>query len=184
MLVVFTGVSGWVLGRTTQASDFAAASFAADAATAHDRANAYLPDGAKGPSAPLRWLTQRVSLELKAPDLSERNYRLVAHEKVRMNDQPGVQLVYENPNRGRFSVFLRKRWRSSPPEVHLTTDGPRPLAYWLDGPIAYGVVGDLDQHDLQALARHIEGKIAIEPRVRGGNVEANGSNVTPETDVQ
>lgn len=184
VLAVFTGASGWVLGRATQASDFAAASFASDATAAHERANTELPNGAEGTSAPLRWLTKRVSLELKTPDLRARNYQLVAHEKVRLNGQPGVQLVYENPTRGRLSVFLRKRWRSSPPQVHLTTDGPRPLAYWLDGPIAYGVVGDLDRRDLQALARDIEGKIAIEPNVRGGKVEATGSDVAPKTDVQ
>lgn len=184
LLVAGTGLSGWVLGRTTQASDFAASAFASDAAMAHEQANTLLPNGAKGASAPLRWLTQRVSLDLKTPKLTGHGYKLVAHEKVRLNGQPAVQLVYESSTRGRLSVFLRKRWRSSAPKIHLATDGPRPLAYWLDGPVAYGVLGDLPRDDLRAIARTVEGKITIEPKVHGGSIEAKNGGVATDQNVQ
>lgn len=173
LVIAATGVAGWTLGRTSRADAFGAEDFAADAAAAHSQQR--VPEGAstRGDFSPLQWLTKRVALELQAPDLQDEGYRLIARQKVRLNGQPAVQLAYRDDAGRRLSVFLRKRWRESGPSIRTMARDHTTMAYWLDGPIAYGVMADRSETDLRSLAQKINGKISIEPKVVPGRIEAH-----------
>lgn len=171
-LIVAGAVSGWMIGRSSQASDFGAQAFGRDAARTHmEAATPQTAAAQSGDAAALSWLRQRISLELKAPDLSREGYTLVGRHKAELNKQPAVQLVYQGEGGARLSIFLRRRWRETRPQVLTTGEDGRTVAYWLDGPVAYGVTGDADKDRLIAIARKVNKAISIEPKVVPRKVE-------------
>ena len=46
------------------------------------------------------------------------------------------------------------------------------MAYWLDGPLAYGLTGSVDSARLKDIARRIDQSMSIEPKVMPGSVGA------------
>lgn len=184
-LVAAGALTGWMLGRSSQASDFAADAFGRDATRIHMAASP--PKAAStqvSDSAALRWLRQRISLELRAPDLSEEGYSLVGRYKVQLNTQPAVQLAYQADDGSRLSIFLRRRWRETQPQILTTGDGGRTVAYWLDGPITYGVTGNVETDRLMAIARKVNEAINIEPKVVPGEVDAPDEIVPSTAEAQ
>ncbi len=178
VMIVGTGVSGWMIGKSSEASDILVGPFAKGVAQQHDGFALAEKVAENEEFAPLRWLTQRVSLELKAPDLAKRGYQLVGRRKVDLNGEPAVQIVYRSPDGERLSMFLRRHWRETQPRIMTTDVGGHIVAYWLDGPILYGLTGNVRSQRLTDLAREIERELDIEPQVIPGRVQARETGTT------
>lgn len=171
-LVAATGVTGWIIGRSSEADSFGAGPFARVAAAKHVDLPKIQAASQPDKFSPLRWLSKRISLELEAPDLADHGYTLVARRKVELNGEPAVQLVYDSGGDSRLSIFLRRRWRDDGPRIHTTEIGDRSIVYWLDGPIAYGLTGEAPRDSLTTIARDVDRKMNIEPKVVPSSIEA------------
>lgn len=115
------------------------------------------PGGATVPQ-PLAWLSQKISLELQPPNLQRFGFRQVDIKGVNthgMNAANAVQVTYAD-NRGRtVNLFLRTRWKDSEPALHFSEHEGVSMAYWLDGPLVYGLAARIDRAQLAKLAGHI-----------------------------
>jgi anti-sigma factor RsiW len=180
IVMLATGLSGWMIGRTSEAGGFAAETFATRAARAHNEV-AGIARGrvdSQREFSPLQWLTRHVSLELRAPGLNEEGLALVARRRIELAGEPAVQLIYRTDDGERLSVFLRRRWHETRPTIHLTETHGLTMAYWLDGPLAYGVAGTAEAARLKAIARRIDREMSIEPQVAPGSLGAAEASET------
>jgi len=145
--VLGAGAAGWWLGGAGGAGgDRALERFLNEAALMHQRAEdhhvgavdlANAPDG-----RPLNWFSDRISLELKIPDLRDEGYALVDKRRLRLDEGKGVYLRYVSEDAGPLAVFLRSRWARGPSSIDTTRRDGVSLAYWLDGPVSVVVASD------------------------------------------
>jgi anti-sigma factor RsiW len=157
-LMLVVGALGWWLGATmyrpsTQVQDFL-----------HQAAYTYRLEAAGGATVPasidarqLDWFSKQIASELQPPDLSEYGYRLMdQHLMVRNGGRHAVRLMYATPQGRRVDLVREMRWQEDEtPELRVTKDGDVTIAYWLDGPLIYGLVGQLGQDRLLELAEAV-----------------------------
>lgn len=165
VIVVATGIAGWMVGRTSDSDKSAADGFVQSATAAHGNP-AVGNTAVLGSVPPLHWLTESIALELQAPDLSELGFRLVEKRLVRLQSDRGVQLLYRSSRGESLSIFIKRRWREQKPDYELKDAEGLTVAYWLDGPLAYAIAGELRPGRLKSLARSVNESMALEPRVK------------------
>lgn len=153
MLVIAAGL-GWAASDVLRTDASATGEFAETAARQHgtDVRPTTAGDGIAATSTPLAFLTQRISLEIEAPELHELGYQLVEKQRVGSKDDPVVRLVYQRADGRRASVFLRTRWQDErTPTRTLNKDGVT-VRFWLDGPLAVALAVDEGEKRLTDLA--------------------------------
>jgi anti-sigma factor RsiW len=114
------------------------------------------------------WLTRRLGHSIHAPDLNALGYALVGGRLVAGNEKPTALLMYENADKQRLTLQVRKDTR----HVGATPGGTGDTAfryaiengigvfYWVDDACGYALSGSLDRTQLLALARVVYGQLA------------------------
>jgi hypothetical protein len=75
------------------------------------------------------------------------------HLTTRDGGRHAVRLIYANPQGHSIDLVREMRWQAEDiPELRVTKDGDVMVAYWLDGPLIYGLVGQLGRDRLLELA--------------------------------
>ncbi len=131
-------------------------------------------DGAGAAEQPLVSLSQRLSLELQPPDLSAFGFRQVDMRAIGGNGSGAVRVTYADASNRNINLFLRTRWQESAPAVNFVERDGVSMAYWLDGPLVYGLAAQIDRERLADIATHIRQA----SRSTGGNL-AGGGMETP-----
>lgn len=172
LMVALSGTAGWWLKgerAPIAEAEAPAAAFTRQAAHAH---MLYAPD----PSHPvefwadqreslLQWLSARLGQPVHAPELASIGFALVGGRLLPSAGQPAAQLMYEDADARRITLYLRGRWsvaESSPlsdaqeDNVQFASEGPISLVYWMEGPLAYALIGEMDREQLFASARTIQ----------------------------
>lgn len=161
-LVLCAGLAGWSIGREGGGFDPRAfvqqgvAHFAADADL--DRAGtagAPLETPAAVVDAGVGWLSDGISLRLTAPDLSAQGYHVLEKRRLVMEGRDVVRILYADAQGDQVALFLRPRWREDAPDVGWGRSHGLSFAYWLDGPLVYGVAGAIDRDALSELVERI-----------------------------
>lgn len=130
------------------------------AAFNHQGASALPLANTEQASQPLNWLTQKVALEIQAPDLSASGYSLTDRRLVSMDNQEAVQMVYKNTQNHELSLFIKPLRQQQAPVVHYQREGATAVAYWEDGPLTYALRGPvLTEAESAQLAEVIREKI-------------------------
>jgi anti-sigma factor RsiW len=154
-LMLAVGTVGWWLGATmyrpsTQVQDFL-----------HQAAFTYRLEAAGGATVPasidashLDWFSKQIASELQPPDLSKYGYHLVdQHLMTRDGGRHAVRLIFANPQGHSIDLVREMRWQEEgSPELRVMKNGDVTVAYWLDGPLIYGLVGQLGRDRLLELA--------------------------------
>ena len=148
VLLALTGAAagGWILG-TSGTKDDGLPAFAAQALTdySHGQPSVAADQSATAMQAatPLSWLTRRISVRVRVPDLTPFGYSLLAHERVDLVDEQAVRLSYRHHDGGRVNIYLRPRWEDGPASPSHRTDAEGGTAlYWLDGPLAVAMTAE------------------------------------------
>lgn len=176
-MVVASGVAGWALHAGYYQADIEtpAMSFARQAANAHQL---YVPDvrhpvefGADQQDSLLRWLSERLGESVHAPRLKELGFMLVGGRLLPAAGKPAAQLMYEHPDDAtRITLYLRGRWSVSDDSplssvqegsVSYAREGDVSMVYWIEGPLAYALIGELDRDQLFATAKIIQGQLEL-----------------------
>jgi anti-sigma factor RsiW len=169
--------SGWTMhGRYYQPEiETPAMSFARQAANAH---LLYAPDvrhpvefGADQQDSLLVWLSERLGQDVHAPSLKELGFMLVGGRLLPAAGQPAAQLMYENNSAAkRITLYLRGRWSVSEDSplsnaqegsVSYAREGNVSIVYWIEGPLAYALIGELDRDQLFATAKTIQEQLEM-----------------------
>jgi anti-sigma factor RsiW len=158
-LLLAAGFIGWMIGKSGQADPWPVQDFVEQAMTTYwrpqlasdSRTNRTLE---KAPQ-PLPGLSPQSSLPFHPPDLSQQGFTLVDNYLTMANDPQTAQVTYADPHGRRFSLFLRTLWREESPQFHFTENEGVTMVYWLEGPLAYALVGQLDRQEMLAVVKAV-----------------------------
>jgi anti-sigma factor RsiW len=101
------------------------------------------------------WLTRRVGMPVKLFNLRAQGFELVGGRLLPELPHKSAQLMYENKDKQRITVYLRKPDASTPAAFRFERQGELSLFYWVDGPTGYALVGNLPRERLLSLAQSI-----------------------------
>jgi anti-sigma factor RsiW len=109
----------------------------------------------------VRWLSKRLSFPLRAPNLNGVGFALVGGRLVAGNEKPGALFMYENADKQRISLLVRKDAENSRETAfrYAQEDGVG-VFYWIDDTCGYALSGNLDKAQLLSIARVVYGQLA------------------------
>ena len=184
VLLLASGSGGWALkDHFSLAPEAPAVSFTRQALNAHVL---YASDmqhpvefGADQENSFLLWLSERLGHAVHAPKLADLGFSLVGGRLLPAAGQPAAQLMYENPDAERITLYIRSGW-------------PTPPGGAKDGTIAYGSIRvDTERHEMLGLGEEERvgaNRIADEPerarvgvmdRVRPAGLDARRRPLAP-----
>jgi anti-sigma factor RsiW len=109
----------------------------------------------------VRWLSKRLSFPLHAPNLSDAGFALVGGRLVAGNEKPGALFMYENADKQRISLFVRKDGEHSHETGfrYAQEDGVG-VFYWIDDNCGYALSGNVDRSQLLSIAHLVYARLA------------------------
>jgi anti-sigma factor RsiW len=169
-LLLAAGFMGWMIGRSGQADLWPVQDFVEQAMTTYLRphlaSDSPTNRALEKAHQPLHGLSQQSVLPFQPPDLSQQGFTLVDNHLTLANDPQTTQATYADPSGRRFSLFLRTLWREEAPQFHFTENEGVTMVYWLEGPLAYALVGQLDRQEMLAVVKAVRRSMPhINPRV-------------------
>lgn len=176
-VAIASGVTGWSLNdrmAPPPVPESEAISFTRNAAHAH---MLFVPDpdypvefGADQQDSLLLWLSERLGRPVRAPTLKDIGYQLVGGRLLPSSGQPAAQLMYESPQAQRITLYIRGRWAMPSGALRGAQEGTVSYAgeddgvsmvYWLEGPFAYALIGQMDREQLFQTARTVQQQLEI-----------------------
>jgi len=134
-------------------------SFAAEAATAHriytadDRQRGEM--GGDDPSAINKFLSERVGRSVSGPDLSQSGYRLTVGRSLPTEMGPGAQFVYVGGGGQRLTLLVGSARGDKDGEVRFAQRDDMATFYWVEGGLAYALIGRASREELTDIAKMI-----------------------------
>jgi anti-sigma factor RsiW len=108
----------------------------------------------------VRWLSKRLSFQLHAPNLNDMGFALVGGRLVAGNEKPGALFMYENADKQRISLLVRKDNEASRETAfRYAVENGVGVFYWVDDSCAYALSGNLDRGQLLSIARVVYGQL-------------------------
>ena len=102
------------------------------------------------------WLSKRLGTTIRAPALEELGFQLLGGRLLPADDKPAAQFMYQDAGGRRLTLYARRG-----------LDGNRETAfrfaeqdgvgafYWVDGDLAYALIGDVDRPVLDRVAHAV-----------------------------
>ena len=115
----------------------------------------------------VNWLTKRLGFKVRAPDLNSLGYALVGGRLVAGNENPTALFMYENADKERLSLQVRRQTlasRKSSGEgdaaFRYAVENGVGVFYWIDDDCGYAISGVLDRAQLLTVAQVVFGQLA------------------------
>ncbi len=169
LMVASAGAGWWTNANYTETKlETPAMSFARQAASAH---MLYAPElqypvefGADQQDSLLLWLSDRLGERVHAPSLQDIGFLLVGGRLLPAAEQAAAQLMYEDLNNHRITLYIRERWNApiqgaKEGTVSYFGEGGLSMVYWVEGPFAYALIGELDREQLFATAKTVRQQV-------------------------
>ena len=114
------------------------------------------------------WLTKRLGFKVHAPDLNSLGYALVGGRLVAGNEFPTALFMYENADKNRLSLQVRKQTARVPTGVghddetafRYAVENGVGVFYWIDDDCGYAISGSLDRAQLLKISQVVYGQLA------------------------
>jgi anti-sigma factor RsiW len=107
------------------------------------------------------WLTRRLGFQVHAPDLNAVGYALVGGRLVAGNEKPTALFMYENADKQRLSLQVRKQAPGSGEAAfRYAVENGVGVFYWIDDACGYAISGNLDRAQLLKIAHIVYGQLA------------------------
>lgn len=114
------------------------------------------------------WLTRRLGHPMHVPDLTGVGFALVGGRLVAGNEKPTGLYMYENADKQRLTLQVRKDTRhvGAPASGNVDTafryavENGIGVFYWIDSDCGYALSGNLDRGQLLTIARVVYGQLA------------------------
>ena len=102
-----------------------------------------------------RWLTRRIEVPVKLFDLADQGFSLVGGRLLPDGTGKSAQLMYQDAQGLRVTVYLRKPDHDAPTAFRYEQQGEIGMFYWIEAGAGYAMVGALPKERLLALARSV-----------------------------
>lgn len=126
---------------------------------------------------PLNWLTQKVALEMQAPNLATQGYSIRWRRLVTLESQAFVELTYANAAGDTIKLYMKTRWEREAPTLEFVQKEDQSIAYWQDGPLVYALSGSFDRDRATKIADLIRTSMSQGPAAEPAPTD--NSPVTP-----
>ena len=102
-----------------------------------------------------RWLTRRIEVPVKLFDLQAQGFALVGGRLLPDGPGKSAQLMYEDGQKRRVTVYLRKPEKADDVAFRYEQQGELGMFYWVGDGCGYALVGALPRATLLALAQAV-----------------------------
>lgn len=114
------------------------------------------------------WLTRRLGRPMNVPDLNGLGFALVGGRLVAGNEKPTGLYMYENADRQRLTLQVRKDTRhigaprsgNADAAFRYAMENGIGVFYWIEDDCGYALSGNLDRDQLLTIARVVYGQLA------------------------
>jgi anti-sigma factor RsiW len=173
LLLLTSGGGGWLLHDRYSGVqvETPAMSFARQAANAHlvfaSDLRHPVEFGADQQDSLLLWLSERLGEALHAPNLQGLGFNLVGGRLLPASGQPAAQLMYENLDAHRITLYIRARWATAVNGAQEGTvsyaagESGISMVYWMEGKLVYGLIGPMDREQLFSAAKNIQQQLQV-----------------------
>jgi anti-sigma factor RsiW len=181
-LILVAGFTGWVIGQRGQSEPWPMHALVEQMLMTDKQpylisssdSDRNLDQAMKETTRPLDWLSHQIAVSLQLPDLTSQGFTLVEKRLVSSNDPQAVQVIYATSSGRRLSLFLRTRWQDETPQFRFAEKDGVMMVYWLEGPLAYALAGQLDRQEMVEVVQTLRASMRHQPQ---GTV----SQIAPET---
>ena len=171
-LMLVAGFAGWVIGQRGQSESWPMHAFVDQMLMAAERPYLISSSGSHRAlnqamverAQPLDWLSNQIAVSLQVPDLTSQGFTLVEKHLVAANGPQAVQVIYATPSGGRLSLFLRTRWQDEAPQFRFAENDGVTMVYWLEGPLAYALAGQLDRQEMMDVVQTLRTSMRHQPQ--------------------
>lgn len=154
------GVAGWWLHSARMLEEAATVAFVEQAAIAH---TVYTPEvrhpvevTAKQEVHLVKWLSKRLGTKVQAPQLVELGYHLVGGRLLPGARSPAAQFMFEDERGVRLTLYVRRNdGFNKDMAFRFAQEGRVSLFYWIDGPLGYALVGEIERAALLQVANAV-----------------------------
>ena len=180
-LLLAAGFAGWMIGQGGQSELWPGQDFVKQTMTTYwhsavtsdtDRDSA-LQEAIR----PLDWLSEQIAAPVQPPDLSPQGFTLIEEQLLSANGPQIAQVTYADPEGRRLSLLLRTRWQEEVPQFHFAENEGVTMVYWLEGPLVYALVGQLDRQEMAVVVQALRRSLRHQPQ---GAVPPVNTRVVPE----
>ncbi|MCB1436970.1 MAG: anti-sigma factor [Rhodobiaceae bacterium] len=105
------------------------------------------------------WLTRRLGVPVKAPDLAAKGLRLVGGRLLADGGRPAALLMYEDRGGRRYTLVLERVSPARLTAFRYESSEDVGAFYWVDGETGYVLSGPADRAALLEVARAVYGQI-------------------------
>ncbi len=102
-----------------------------------------------------RWLTNRIDIPVKLFDLHAQGFELVGGRLLPDGPGKSAQLMYEDAQKRRVTVYLRKPDKGADTAFRFEQQGNLGMFYWVEAGAGYALVGELPKNTLLDMAQAI-----------------------------
>lgn len=148
---------GWIARGITQAPIGAAPTFAQRALVAHA---VYAPEvlhpvevNAGEEQHLSRWLSKRLGMPLKAPDLRSAGFELVGGRLLPDAPKPAAQFMYQSGTGARLTLYVTPKAQGRETAFRFERRDRLGAFYWIDQGSGYALSGDVDRPTLLRVAK-------------------------------
>lgn len=101
----------------------------------------------------VRWLSNRLGSELRAPRLAALGFELLGGRMLAIGDGPAAQFMYQDSAGRRLTLYARRALPATTPTAfQFVRRGASSAFYWVDRELTYALVGNIDRTTLHAIA--------------------------------
>jgi len=169
VLLLAGGTGGWVLREqepaTVEQEQPTLQNFAQEAVQAH---TFYASDnrfavemGGEDRGALDSWLSERLGRRIFGPDLSASGFRLIGGRSLPTTTGAGAQYMYENESKRRLTLFVGTPKAGQEAAFSYVQKGDVSMFYWVEGSIAYALIGRLERDQLMNITQTVYRELKI-----------------------
>lgn len=187
VMLVVAGAAGGYFGRGVSQTPVAMQQqrqslqlFAEEATQAH---RFYTSDerfqvemGAEDQGALNSFLSQRVGRDIFGPDLGRVGYRLIGGRSLPTDTGAGAQYMYANEQGKRITLFVGNPAAGKETAFSFTQHGDVAAFYWVEGSVAYALIGRLSKDELQGITK------AVYDEVKSGRQSSQPEQAPPSAE--
>jgi anti-sigma factor RsiW len=104
-----------------------------------------------------RWFERHLGTAVEIPDLNSLALRLVGGRLLASTEGPMAQLLYEDRQGNRLTLYLTVEESDVGSEVEVVKVADFSAGFWQDGELTYTIVADMEAEALLALAAEVSG---------------------------
>lgn len=102
------------------------------------------------------WLSKRMNTQVKAPALDKLGFELVGGRLLPSTNRMAAQFMYQRTDGTRITLYARHNsWQKNITAFRYSKNEDTAVLYWIDGSMAYAIVGNIEKTELLSLSKEI-----------------------------